>query len=535
MLARNSTRLLTMAAVGGVLVFALAAPVGFPAAGSESPIAHAQGTGPLVGARGPGAPGQLVEPRKLVATPHDPGPVQAPVVPRLYPVDAATFGQLKAQANQSAAARDRDAGAGTGLVEGPPPQFPTIAYTGWNPPDAAVAVGANHALVAVNESYAVYSRSGAVLLAPSTLQAFFGTNASVFDPRTLYDAGRERFILIATTADTYRLAISRTSDATLAWCAYALQADTTGATWADYPTLAMDGDNLYVTSNQFSNGSNTFQYARLLVIPKASVYASAEANQGCPAATSTDFRNLQNPGGGAAFTVQPAHQPEAISGQSAPMYLVNAIWSSGSNLVVRRVTSSANGPMLSAPQWVGQGFIAPYDLPADAPQPRGRAIDTGDTRLLGAVYRYGKVYTANTTRTVHASLSTSPNPYASTQWYEITPNALSDSIGSSHAVTSPGVAYFFPGILPACASCSNPTVVLQVSGVGRSQGASAFHVKNGVVTLYAGGVAGYTLGNRWGDYPALAADPSPGGPVWVLGQYARSTGSWGTALVSVGP
>jgi hypothetical protein len=218
------------------------------------------------------------------------------------------------------------------------------------------------------------------------------------------------------------------------------------------------------------------------------------------------------------------------------MYFVNAIWSSGSNLAVRALTRTASGLALGAAQWVANGYIAPYDLPANAPQPSGSAIATGDTRLLGAVYRYGSIYTANTTRDVSSNLSSSANAYASSQWYTITPNALTNSVGSSRAVTSAAVAYFFPGVLPGCTtastgSCSAPFVALEVSGSGPAQAASAFSILgNATPSAYAQGVAGYTQNGRWGDYPAMAPDPSAATSVWMLGEYAASSSAWGTAV-----
>jgi hypothetical protein len=220
------------------------------------------------------------------------------------------------------------------------------------------------------------------------------------------------------------------------------------------------------------------------------------------------------------------------------MYLVNAIWANGSNLALRRVTPNGSAPpTLGAPSWVASGYIAPYDLPSDAPQPRGSNIDTGDTRLLGAVFRYGKVYTTNTTLHVSGIAGATPNSFANAQWYEITPNSLTDSFGASHAVTDPNVAYFFPNVLPGCAkaTCTTPTVVLEVSGSGRKQAASAYVVSGTKITSFASGVAGYTLNSRWGDYAGVAADPSATGPVWVLGEYAQAGGGWGTALTSAAP
>ena len=55
------------------------------------------------------------------------------------------------------------------------------------------------------------------------------------------------------------------------------------------------------------------------------------------------------------------------------------------------------------------------------------------------------------------------------------------------------------------------------------------------VARYQDGVAGYTLNGRWGDYPAVAADPTNARRVWVLGEYAKATDAWGTAITVIGP
>jgi hypothetical protein len=290
----------------------------------------------------------------------------------------------------------------------------------------------------------------------------------------------------------------------------------------------MDGDNLYITSNQFAFGSNFFQQVRLLVVPKASVYPDA-ATGACPVASSRDFQNLKNPDGGTAFTVQPANQPDALAGQISAVYLVNAVWSSGSRLALRgvgttaAVCGAAPPPCLRPPSWVE---VAPYDLPADAPQLGGSPIDTGDTRLLGAVDRFGQLYTGHSTRAVSAALSTSPNAYANAQWYVITPGAPT---AASHAVTDPSIAYFFPGVMPGSAF-----VGVEVSGAGPNQPASAFVLRGGgAPSAFATGVAGYTLNGRWGDYPGMAHDPADTSGVWVLGEYAAATNGWGTAVTTV--
>jgi len=508
--------------------------------------------GGIPGKPGPRVPGAPVDPHKLSSFPEGETPERE--VPRHVQTSQAEYGQLKAEANRQAAAERR--GGPPQEQSGPPPTFASLDMSGgggWNPPDGGLAVGPATVLVAVNEAFAMYTRTGTTSFGPKRFVDLFasvGIHAtdSVYDPKALYDRGWGRFVLLATTGGAYTLAVSSDSSGLSgAWCTYAIQADPTGATWADFPGLSTDGDNLYITSNQFSFSGNSFQYAQLVAIPKASVYPSSGGV--CGPATPTMWSPLKNPDGGLSFTVQPADQPDAAAGTDGT-YLVNAIWSSGSNLVVRSVSQTSSGLELSAPAWIGGGggFIGAYSLPADTPQPGGSAIDTGDTRLLGATYRYGKIYTANTTRTVNKALSSNSNAYANVQWYEITPSTASPTSGTTYtgntrAITNPTVAYFFPGILPGCTvattgACSTPYVGLQFSGAGSRQTASAFTARASATSIstpanYAGGVRGYTKGSRWGDYPGIAADPGDATKVWVLGEYAKTTSGWGTAVTTV--
>ncbi len=490
------------------------------------------------GVPGPTAAGKRVDLRQLPPIKGD-TPQQVREIPQLYPVDANSFGQLKAAANQAAASKGHKPGSGT-ITSGPAPTFPTLDFTqtgGWNPPDAGLAVGPNSILVALNEALGIYSKPTTTNpFALNTLVMFsskdlFNTTDSVFDPRALYDAYNKRFVLLAVSQNGanktsyYQLAVSDTSDPPTVWTTFSIPAVTGSdgsAAWADFPGLGMDANYIYITSNQFTFSNNTFQYARILAIPKKSVYCTS----GTCTATSTSYPDLLNPDGSTAFTVQPANQPFATSSSTTPMYFVNALWSTGSQLVVRSIDSSGK---LSGSASVD---VAPYTLPADAPQPghRARKIDTGDDRLLGATMdANGVIYTANTTGATNAA----PNPYANAQWYAITPGSSDGSPtygATTKAITSPTVAYYYPAV----AATSSGAVGVEVSGSGSAQTASAFYIDStGNATSYAGGVSGYTLSSRWGDYGAAAPDPSNTGKVWVLGEYAKYSNGWGTAVTQV--
>lgn len=61
------------------------------------------------------------------------------------------------------------------------------------------------------------------------------------------------------------------------------------------------------------------------------------------------FRESSNPAGGYAFTAQPADQPDAGPGSQVPMYFINAIWSSGNDLVVRSIKKDQSGTLYMDP------------------------------------------------------------------------------------------------------------------------------------------------------------------------------------------
>jgi hypothetical protein len=371
----------------------------------------------------------------------------------------------------------------------PPGEFPTIDYKSagkvFNPPDGGLAVGPNSLLVAVNESFAVYNRTGTKLLGPIAFQSFFGTTKDTFDPRALYDAdnvgaggkggGKGRLVMVAITHDnvartsSYRLAVSQNENpagTSTGWCTYSLNATTGSGTWPDFTTLGMDGNSLYVGANQYAFDPNSFfggafQGTRMQVIPKASIYPDTTTGT-CPSATSTDFQNLTDPDGSSAYTVQPASQPDALpTSGSTTMRFVDAVHPAASRLALRSITTNSGGqPMLTAPTWVN---VPAYDLSAAYPQPGGGSICCNDSRLRDAYDRYGSIYT--TLGTQHVAGNSNANANANVYWYEINASA---STATSHAITDPNVAYFTPGIVPGCQTattpCPTPFAALEFSG-----------------------------------------------------------------------
>src|SRR5580765_1689140 len=127
-----------------------------------------------------------------------------------------------------------------------------------NPPDPNGDVGPNHYVEMINLLFAVYSKSGALLLGPvdtGTLWSGFSVSDCTDpsgDPIVLYDQLADRWILsqFTTRGPTYYncVAISTTGDPTGTYYRYAFS---TGLNFPDYPKYGVWTDSYVITTREF--------------------------------------------------------------------------------------------------------------------------------------------------------------------------------------------------------------------------------------------------------------------------------------------
>jgi hypothetical protein len=409
--------------------------------------------------------------------------------------------------------------------------FAGIGATGWLPPDCTMAAGPDHVLVSVNSSVAIYRKTGGAALLQRTLSQWFANvvqGMTVFDPKALYDQHAGRWVLLAVAIQNspkrslHLLSVSNSANPLGPWRNYTFDAMKDGNTatdnWADYPALGVDNRALYVTSNMFKFNGN-FQYAKIRVIPKAGPYSGG-------AAPFHDFVRLKNANNTMAFTIQPCH----TFGAPQVEYLVNSGFPSGSFLTVWQITN----PTAATPTLTRQQVpVSPYNLPPNAEQSGGAPpLNTGDVRVLHAVFRGDSIWTAFTTAHNWGGGSNT----ASIQWCQIR--------GAGPAVVQQGVYgttkfhYFYPAPCPD----NNGNVTMVFSRSGQSEFGSVFYTGRrstdplGTLqpsALLKAGVAHY-VGldsggrNRWGDYAGIAADPANPRLIWFYSEYASAANTWGT-------
>jgi hypothetical protein len=143
------------------------------------------------------------------------------------------------------------------------------ACNGCIPPDPNGAVGPNHFVQMVNSSFAIYSKSGAVLSPPKAINSLWSLipNSTCAthnngDPIVIYDQLADRWLLsqftVQSGSEDYAecIAISTSPDPTGTY--YLYQFDESADTFHDYPHIGVWPDGYYMTTNLFPNSALLF-------------------------------------------------------------------------------------------------------------------------------------------------------------------------------------------------------------------------------------------------------------------------------------
>lgn len=400
--------------------------------------------------------------------------------------------------------------------------------SGFIPPDSQLAVGEEHLVELVNGRYAVYRKSDGGLVESNSLDGFW-IDAGVFpewfafDPRVLYDPSSARWFAVSADdqddPNNVLVAVSRTSDPSAGWAAFAIPSDTAGTTWADFPMLGLDGSRIVVSANMFTLGG-TFAAPSVLVIPKADLLAASPS-----VANATLFEKIARLG----FTPQPVVDLEG-SGASG-------ILLSDFSLVGFLVRHDLVGDPL-APQLLGPTLLPTqaFGPPPPAPQPGPKAgLETGDTL---AQFESAPVLRGSS---IWAVGNVDVGGRVGLRWLEI--DAESNEILQTGVLSHPELAFYYGSI----AVNEHGQVVIGCSGSSETQFVSSYAIVgetvDGVTTfseplLLRAGEADYFLDfgtgrNRWGDYSATVVDPTDPRAFWTIQEFVLAEDVWATQITQL--
>jgi hypothetical protein len=439
------------------------------------------------------------------------------------------------------------------------------AGAGW-PPDVNGDVGPSHYIEAVNDAYAIYSKSGTLLAAFTENALWNGAGTSpcngkaVGDPVVLHDAVADRWILtnlaFAFSGGTpvspfYEcIAVSRTSDPVGGgWWLYALRMDTGAAgqpavgTLNDYPKFGIWTDCLYMSANGFSFPGGAFTGTMFASFSRSDMYAGAALTSALGFISNSADPFTMIPStllGTSTGSLPPAGTPNYFVSQSQGSYAFE----------VRKFTAGTNcggGGLLSAPTNVSE---TSYNVVEGAvvPQPNtGTALDTLGFRLMQKV-PYRRIGSVESLWVTHSVLSGAPGSTVVPQWAQL------DVTGGTIAGTPAQQQIYAPD-----SSLHRWMPSLAVDGQGNM--AIGYSTSNGTSPnfpsiAYSGRLAGDPLNNlsqterqviagsgsqigisRWGDYTAMSIDPADDCTFWYIDEYYSSqangnSGNWQTHIGS---
>ncbi len=442
------------------------------------------------------------------------------------------------------------------------------------PADCSAAVGSTHFVSVVNRMIAVYSlatgdiangfpkRLAALAGTPSvsnTSVNFFetlSTGTRVFDPRVIYDAGRQRWVMVAlekevagaaTQLSKILIAVSATSNPTGSWHFRAVDArQSIGGvdSWVDFPNIAVDGGYLYITGNMFSMATNTFTGNRVWIANTGDLGYSQSV-----ASSSSILSYDPDPGSSQSFSFAPAHVYGAtgVAGLTFGTYLVatmDADATHNERFRVVRVSSPESSPTFTA-HTVNLGDI--HDdvgfpaLNAGAPQlpmagVTNRTIETGDSRPSNALWRNNRLYVANT---VTPNLGDLNAGQATVRWYQFLTTGIDalvqeqagniggEDLGAATATSWPWIAADSSDRVALSVCASSNTIYPGAYYTGRTA-ADPVNTMQTLGTLRAGEDFYYRPSgarNRWGDYTSVSLDPDSQSDFYVYGLYSTQQGA----------
>lgn len=403
-----------------------------------------------------------------------------------------------------------------------------------NPPDTMGAVGAEHVVELINGRFAVYDKSEGSLLVGESLDQFW-TDAGVpptdyaFDPRVLYDPHSERWFAVSVdnkaTQNHLLFAVSSSADPTAPWSGFKIDSDPgDGAQWADFPTLGINRDGLFVVADMINIGSDSKSSVNTVVFPKTDLLLDVPtvANR-----TLIDNRN------DIGFALQPAVDMDS---SGLPLAVLSTTGGVDWYFFVSEIGGTVNTPSLSAVGYPTMDSLIRPPVSASQPVIGGipkADIHTGPSRFSSnVIVQNGSIW---------AVLAMKNDDLAAVRWLEI---RQSDSeILQSGLIEDDELALYYPSI----AVNDFGEVVIGFSGSSESQPVSAYAVMGttdegmtefGDITLLKAGVDDYERldsknRNRWGDYSATVVDPEDPHSFWTFQQFVSGDNEWAIQVTQV--
>lgn len=441
----------------------------------------------------------------------------------------------------------------------------TLADTGAFPPDTMGDAGPSQYLVGVNGRLRSFNKTSGTAdgVINADMDVFFESvvsenNLFTSDPRVRYDRVSGRWIIVIIdvpdTFDQNRVLIAVSNSGTLTastiWTYYFFQQNagmtvTTNNQFADYPTLGVDVNALYIGANIFDADGNFFG-CRAYVVRKSSVLS------GGPIVVTT-FDNLLDTGFSGPYTPQGVDNFDTSATKG---YFVGVDGALFGVLAIRRISDPAGEPTISPNRFITvPATRSPIDVRHLGNTVTGTAgyLDALDDRLFQAVIRNGRMWTVHNVGVNNTGVSGGTVTRNGSRWYELGTLDTTPTLIQSGTVFDPTAPndvnqrnYWIPSIMVSGQnhvamgfSTAGTNEYINAATVGRLRGDAPGTM--GTPTLYTNSMTAYNPpddaggsgGRRWGDYSYTSLDPEDDMTMWTIQQFCNAENSYGVRVAKL--
>ncbi|HMS34058.1 MAG TPA: hypothetical protein PKC91_08225, partial [Ignavibacteria bacterium] len=427
-----------------------------------------------------------------------------------------------------------------------------VSVSGYIPPDTQGDVGPTQVLTVSNGRIRVYSKAGVLGGLNSDLDVFFNSvrnGAGTTDPHIRYDrlSGRWFVVAINVQAAPNRILIAVSSSSTITNSAsftfFQFTENLPGAIngFADYPTLGVDKNALYIGMNMFNAAGTAFLGCNGYVINKANLLAAT--------LTTTGFTFWTNGVSSGPYTPQGVDNDDPSAAEG---YFVGVNSAAYGSLIIRRVITPGGVPSLSANLSVTTPTTtASINIPCSGTSAPG--LDHNDWRLFAAMIHKNKVSNTVSLWTAHhfqvdaTGVANNAGGREGARWYEITNLTTTPSLLQSGTLYDPAGAnprfFAFPSVamngqghMALGSTIAGAVNRAEVSVAGRYRTDAPGTTQ--AFTLAQTSTTAYNLiaGDgriRWGDYSQTVVDPTNDMTMWTFQEYCDANNSWGVRAIQL--
>jgi hypothetical protein len=404
------------------------------------------------------------------------------------------------------------------------------------PPDPNGAVGPNTYVQIVNQSFAIFNKSGTAIYGPvptNTLWSGFGGGCQSNDDgdaTVSYDRAADRWVFqqfsVSTAPYLDCVAVSATGDPTGQYNRYAFSY----SNFPDYPKLGVWPDAYYATFNLFSSSTGPFVGPEICAWDRAKMLAGQPATQQCKTLGTNDGGML--PSDVDSAMPPPAGAPNPIvefGTNDLLVYKFHVDWSNPANTVLTGPTAvpvAAFTPACNGGTCIPQsGTTQQLDSLADRLMYRLAYRNFGDHDSLVVDHsivagssvgvRWYELRNATSSPALYQQ-----GTYAPDSSYRWMGSAAMDGNGDIALGYSVSSSTLHPAIRYTAHAVGDPLGVM-------GQGEGSIIEGTGSQTKYL-----FQSLSRWGDYSSLSVDPSDDCTFWYTNEYLVSNGAfnWHTRI-----